>query len=841
MYNVILSLLIGSAIFSFSASAAVEITLAEKGQALHPIIVAPTAGERTRQAADELADYLERITGAPFVVETGDGSRGLAIGPFTDFPGLDLASNFQPDEPFRQDDYLLRSHTGGLHLTGASELAAHLAVWDLLHRLGYRLYFLTDTWEIVPERPELKVAVDVVERPDYVTRDAPRGAPWTNRELWQRWRLRNRITASFALSTGHAYDTIIRHNRAAFDANPDFFALIDGERKTTISNPKFCISNPGLRQLVVDYAVRQLRKNPAQVSVSMDPSDGGNWCECDNCAAMGSVTDRALTLANDVAEAINELGLGSRYVGMYGYNQHSPPPAIESHPNVVISVATSFIRGGYTIEELVEGWRAKGPILGIRDYHDVFTWSHDLPRRARGGNLAYLTRTIPYFHQQGARFMNSENADSWGANGLGYWLTPRLLWDVDAVDEVDSLVEDFLTNAFGAAANPMRDFYVLINRDHQSVRSTEDVVARMYRHLDDARQATTDPRVLARLDDLILYTRYTELYHAYRQASGEARQHNFEQVWRHAYRMRDRMMLSTVAICHRGRAYRDKSIAVPEEAHWSVPEEANPWKSGKPFGTEEIAAILTAGLAANQPTVLDFDLVGYSEELVPASRLALSPVKLGSFGAPHRGRQRFHTWLPEGRESIELKVTGGLIVGYRDRGNVKITLYAEQEATLEPVAEDESVPPDGVERIVQLRTPYTGLHTLEWNDGSDMTRVIFPEDLPFTVRSTLEDPMRPNGRWTLSFYVPRGTKVVGGYAGSNLGLMLDGNGNQIFDFADMDAAGYFRVDVPPGQDGKLWTFANSVGPRMLMTVPPYLAPSGDHLLLPREVVTADAQ
>ena len=94
---------------------------------------------------------------------------------------------------------------------------------------------------------------------------------------------------------------------------------------------------------------------------------------------MGSVSDRVLTLANEAAEAINDLGLGEKYVGIYAYSRHSPPPNIKAHPNVVVSVATAFIRGGYSVEELVEGWAAQGAVLGIRDYHDVHTWSRDLP------------------------------------------------------------------------------------------------------------------------------------------------------------------------------------------------------------------------------------------------------------------------------------------------------------------------------------------------------------------------------------------------------------------------------------------------------------------------------
>ena len=496
----------------------------------------------------------------------------------------------------------------------------------------------------------------------------------------------------------------------------------------------------------------------------------------------------------------------------------------------MISVATSFIRGGYSVEELVAGWQGQGAVLGIRDYHDVFAWSHDLPRSARGGNIEYLTRTIPWFYEHGARFMNSENMDSWGANGLGHWLTPQLLWDVGNAERVDALIEDFLGNAFGAAKEPMRAFYDLINRDQDAVRSHQDVVARMYRCLDQARTSTTDPQVRARLDDLVLYTRYLELYGQYRQAEGSPRQEGFERVWRHVYRMRDRMMLSTVALCERDR-FRDRSVQVPPDVE--------AWKSSEPFAAAEIADILAAGIAGNQPTVLGFEAKKYSDDLVPAAQLKLPPVAPGSYDERGRGRQQIYTWLPENQQQIELQVTGGLIKHYRDRGNVKFSLYSPQEATLEAVDHDDSVSPDGEQRRVVLTSPYSGLHRVEWNDGSDMTSVIFPQDLPVTVRSTLEDPMRLGGRWDLYFYVPRGTSVVGGYTDSTRGRMLDGDNSVVFDFSTMKAVGYFSVPVPEGQDGKLWKFVDSRGSRMLMTVPPFLATSVETLLLPREVIGSD--
>ena len=51
--------------------------------------------------------------------------------------------------------------------------------------------------------------------------------------------------------------------------------------------------------------------------------------------------------------------------------------------------------------------------------------------------------------------------------------------------------------------------------------------------------------------------------------------------------------------------------------------------------------------------------------------------------------------------------------------------------------------------------------------------------------------------------------------------------------------GYFKVPVPPGQDGRLWSFRTTSGYRTLMTVPPCLARDARELLLPAEVIEAD--
>jgi hypothetical protein len=162
----------------FGTGGAAEVLLADNGQAVHSIVVGSGASERTLKAAGDLAEYLGRIVGDEFEVKTGDGTTGIAVGSYKDFPLLELESLFNSDDITRRDEFLLRTHDGGVYLIGATDLAAQHAVWDFLYRIGYRQFFPTDTWEHVPQDPDLKIMFNDFEQPDFYNRYGPRAAAW---------------------------------------------------------------------------------------------------------------------------------------------------------------------------------------------------------------------------------------------------------------------------------------------------------------------------------------------------------------------------------------------------------------------------------------------------------------------------------------------------------------------------------------------------------------------------------------------------------------------------------------------------------------------------------------
>ncbi len=817
-----------------------ETVVCRDGEAYLSIIVSPQAPEKILQAADHLADYLERISGATFEVKEGTGEQGLVVGVPSSFTKLPVTTKFTKGA-FTREDYRIVTKDDSLYLLGASPNAVEFAVWDLLHEFGYRYYFPSAHWEIVPKKQTLKITIDRTERPDFYERSAPRGGiriglqPWLE-DAWQAWRVRNRTASSFKLNTGHAYDGIIDRNREKFEQNPDYLALIDGER----GGNKFCISNQKLRALVVQDALAQFKADPQRDSVSLDPSDGGGWCTCQACKEMGSVSDRVILLANTVAEAINRLGLGDKYVGTYAYNYHSPPPSIKVHPKVIVSLATAFIKGDQTFDEMIADWSQQADLIGIREYYGLPVWHQSLPGSAKAASPLMLADSIREQYAVGARFINAESDNAWGPNGLGYYVASRMLWDVETNSH--SVIDDFLGNCFGQAEEPMREFYAFIG---SRPRHSDHMIGIMYRKLKAARELARDPQVRRRIDDLVLYTRYVELY---RQADD---QQGFDELVNFLWRSRQTNMADAIGMF----SYLNRSARKSETITWtpgtpesrSLPPERLRSRGDESFSESELTAFIREGIMNYD--VLDFAPLEFSEELAPAFQaLNLEDVKpLGNdfFGGAEgstttRGELQNYTWVENPPQEIGLEVRTGLIYDVRGPARVELSHHGPigvEEIGFSPVDHAE-IPEDKKWHEVQFIAKKRGLYRITWSERLSGTQVKWPEDLPRTVLISEGSRKQVSGRHSWYFYVPKGTRVVGAYSEAGAGGLYDAEGKQVLDFSQT-SRDYVSVDVPEGHDGKLWSIRKLSGRFRLLNVPPFAAGNAADLLLPLEVLKRD--
>jgi hypothetical protein len=790
------------------------------------VSIVPRASAEVRAAAQALAGRLAQISGRAFDVRevaSGEANRGIMLGTVADFP--QLAQRFTPGAWEEEEAYLIRSERSRLLLVAGTDSGIMDAVWDFLHQLGYRRYFPGAAWQIIPHLPRLEVSTDRFCRPAFHRRHLAYGyGNWTDlSEDLAEWKRENRM-GGLAVEASHSYGRIIKAYSEEFAAHPEYLGRRAGKPST-----KFCVSEPGLVDLVKRYAASQFDAHPEQRAISLEPSDGLGWEGCPGDAHLGSPSNRAVTLANAVASSINSGKGPSRFVGMYAYSQHAEPPTIAVHPNVVVFAANGFLPAGRSVLDIMRGWQARGQreggtLLGVREYYSVTTWDRDLPGQARATSPRAVAEALSTQYSVGARFFSTEAGDGWGPHGLAYWTAAASLWTADHPADAESYVRDFLGHAFGRAAAPMRAFYAYLDKKSQPLVGPE-LVGELYRLLAQAMALEPAPAIQLRFRQLAHYLHYLDLFLSYEIAVAPARQQHFEELMRFTYSIRGEHMVHSWGL-RRDLAKRDKRLKVPT-GRWQGDPKRDPWRTGEAVTREAVASWIKAGQV--RPRLPVPPALASSSRLVRLRNGATpsAAVSRGTRTLKLRGKQRFELAF-DAPTTLVLGVRAGMV---RDRKSpLKLTLCAAGSGA--EACQVKLAPADKLAQSVSFEVPQPGQYRLLVEDSRQGAELSWPAGTALSIPATRAEPPAFRGSWTLYLYVPPGTRELVLYSSRGSGKLLDSRGEVAHVFGAQ--RGTVRVPVPPGQDGKVWKFDKNSGQRLPLNVPPWFAASPDELLVPAE-------
>lgn len=815
--------------FNSPAVAAVETELARDGEPTMPVVIHEDAGEVIRDAADDLIDHLDRITGGAFELERAEAlpETGIVLGTIEQFPVDDLAEALEMRGAFDgREAYAVRTQPGRVLLLGGGELGASHAAFAILEHLGCRWFFPSESWRIVPEKPTLTVAMDEHDRPALLGRRIWWGHGLFSREAradYERWSRRNRMASSLRVRASHAYQTIIRENQELIDEHPEYLALVDGER----TGPQLCLTESGAQQMVVDHVLGRFERDPDRDMVSVDPSDGGGHCECEDCQAKGKVSNRVFNMANIAARAVQEHHPG-KMVGLYAYSMHSEPPDFDLEPNVYVQLTAGFIRGQYTFDELVELWPKRVESMGFYEYFSVYLWDWDKLPGGRAADVRDVRDRIRRYVDAGATSLDAESGNNWGVHGRGYYVANRLMWDPEA--DLDELLDDFYTGAFGPAAEVMQRYYERLDPGNDPLVS-EDLLARAFGDIAEAWElASGHPGVRDRLEELIWYLHFVHLRWIYDRSDDEAeRKETVLDLLTHVYRSRYAYMNHWAAI--RNWHTRRWSDEFDEPSwNWRQRDEPHPWAVDEDYTRDETLAMLEKGLEAFEPE--DIEQVTFSDDLVPVDfEHAVSR------GTNHRyqGGVRYALYSIAG-EPIELALTAGRIAHYRNRPDARYTFFDAEDQSIE----EGFLPLDGEAHDVTFEVPGPGIYFFEIADSSAGWRIEAEPGVIATIPLQRASGFRHAGHMSggLYFYVPRGVERLTYYWSGLPHRVHDPDGEIVKEVEASDR--FIEVPVPENADGRIWRFSRiRLGHMWFFNLPNYVAGSPDALLLPREVAEAD--
>lgn len=506
------------------ATAKGEVTVVRDGTAAVPIVVFADAPPFTRQAADELAEIIGKISGVrPEVLEglpnpVPESAIWVGFQPVLETLLPDIDFDFQYPE-----EILIAASNTHLVIAGRDRwdpdnmTARYVLPRSILEVDGIQLEygtanavytfmqdFLGVRWFWPGENGEDIIPMETITFEPFEYRYHPqirgRAGLFVYSQLEsqtghsQEWVRKQRLQLdSLRLDTSHAFRWWDRFS----ESNPEFFALQPNGTRVgpnvfpSERNVKMCKSNPGVWAQWLRDVEAELERNPHKTIFSAAANDGGaqGFCVCDDCRAWDhpdgaivryswrglsqnyvAVSDRQVTFANTLARMLREKYPDrDYYVTMMPYGNSRPAP-VEAVPddNVIVSAVFNFHnRNVMSRNELAESHRqmfldwAKS---GARN----LAWRPNLG--GGGGWQLGMPNVAPRRAIEDLRLVAENNViallfdavwEHWATQGPHYYMLAQMAWNPYANGE--AILQDYYQRAFGPAAELLTDYWELMD------------------------------------------------------------------------------------------------------------------------------------------------------------------------------------------------------------------------------------------------------------------------------------------------------------------------------------------------------------------------------------------
>jgi len=300
-----------------------------------------------------------------------------------------------------------------------------------------------------------------------------------------------------------------------FKSQPEVFAEVNGQRKPPRGNggtdPQPDLTHPAAVEIAAQAALDHFGANPSSNSFSLSINDNVLFDTSARTEAAVSplryfrtrpdYTDLVFGFMNRVAERVfDEAGAWQtsdgedRYLTALAYYWTEPAPTISIHPRVMpvlTSDRAQWHDPAYRAEDkkLIEAWVASGAErIATWDYY--FGAPYPYPRQFN----QWIAESLQFMSEAGVDVLFSQLPSFWGLDGAKAWLAAELLWDPQ--QDAAALLDEYYTNFFGAAAEPIRNFYELAEQYRNENEGKADWI-KLYK--DESSIALFTPEVLQQM------------------------------------------------------------------------------------------------------------------------------------------------------------------------------------------------------------------------------------------------------------------------------------------------------------------------------------------------------
>ena len=493
-----------------------EIILVKNGKAAFEVVVPRSAAPIAKFAAQELADFMGRITNSKVTVKTAPTGKVPAIivgdKKAAAAAGIDLKN-------LDRDGFFIKSFKGNVIIIGNDdpsrdavkqsfkERGTLTGVYDFLERFGgVKFYFPGDMGTIVPVKKNWELpAIDIADRPDsqyrqiycielkalnknktdYLPESMKKLGVSRKTNFYQRM-----STLRIPNCHGLAYLGLVQRFRKS---NPEYFALRgDGSRMdgTHITAPStrmghLCFTSP-VKEVIYQDAAAFLQGKPAtsrnvlmpngkvywnsnffnRPFFNIMPNDGMFACQCPKCKAIyakgpQAVSEMIWDFKIDIAERLTANKIPG-YITVMAYAEYKRIPRRKIPSNMIVHLA------------LTGPWKEMNPAAQTKDMQLLADWYKKLGQKTYlwtyatkcGNAITDIPNFTPYavgsFFKKSAphsfgTFFESET-DHWLFGAMNFYVLGKVLWDSNT--DVNALMDEHYALMYGKAAPVLKEIYL---------------------------------------------------------------------------------------------------------------------------------------------------------------------------------------------------------------------------------------------------------------------------------------------------------------------------------------------------------------------------------------------
>jgi hypothetical protein len=425
-----------------------------------PSIVA-NPGADTQEAANELSDYLSRVSGRNVPVVGTPSGPGMVIHVGND----GFAQTHAPEIATLFSDGFVMKHVedaGVDHLILAGNLGrANLWAVDqfLKEYCGVRWLFPDPVYgEVVPSMSLVSIPpnLNAVHEPDYTSRSNfqmynpyPSGSHLRGRPIGSQ---HGQHAVQFIFNNGS-------YSGEVFDQHPEWFAWFNGQRNWWEygNGWQICTANPDTIAHAVQHCLDFFAANPDADTVSIGQNDGAGHCTDQLSVNLKNSVSPPYTdsemwwlWVNQVAAQVGQV-YPDKWVESLAYQWSSTPPPFALEPNVAIT--KTFVLDSEI--SLAEDWI--GPPANCQSVN-VYTYTWGIYHIGFRHYPSALRDFLFWGHDTlGARAHVTECRGDWTFDGPKYYVAQACQWDADA--DPDALMQEFCDASYGTASADMKAYW----------------------------------------------------------------------------------------------------------------------------------------------------------------------------------------------------------------------------------------------------------------------------------------------------------------------------------------------------------------------------------------------